>query len=257
MTSNQIFAAPRFLNLLRQETSSGYKMTFIIASVVLVFLSIVFIAVAADRDNGSFHQVWYSITLLAGGFYFTSTNFNELNRKENRMNYLALPASIFEKFSVKLLISTLGYIIGVTLLYLIFASIMDVVTRSYFDFSYDAFNPFDSFYLLIIKIYLVVQSVFLLGAVTFNRFSFFKTLFTLGIIGLVLAIIGGVIFRITFYEYFDGFFTPVDKVVTQPSRYFLDFMEFKMWPLVQGLFWYVLAPVLWVVAYFKLKEREV
>ncbi len=257
MTSNQIFAAPRFFNLLREETSSGYKMTFIIASVVLVFLSVVFISVAIDKDNADFHRIWYSIVLLGGGFYFTSTNFNELNRKEERMNYLAMPASIFEKFSVKLLISTLGYIIGVTLLYWIFASIMDVITVRYWDFSYDTFNPFDSFYLFMIKIYLVVQSVFLLGAVTFNRFSFFKTLFTLGIIGFVLAIIGWVVFRIVFYNYFDGFFSPRHDIAVMPSQNFQDFMEFTMWPLVQGLFWYVLAPVLWVVAYFKLKEREV
>ena len=73
MTANQIFSAPRFLKLLREETSSGYRMTFVVASVAFVFLLLIFLINASDSDNGDFHQIWYSIGLLAGGFYFTST----------------------------------------------------------------------------------------------------------------------------------------------------------------------------------------
>ena len=98
------------------------------------------------------------------------------------MNYLAMPASIFEKFSLKLLITTVGYVIGVTLLYWLFAEVMDLISQRYFNFSFSTFNPFNDFYLFMIKLYLVIQSVFILGAATFNRFSFFKTLFALNTI---------------------------------------------------------------------------
>jgi len=257
MTLNEVFSLPRFFNLLKEETSSGHRMTLIITSVIFVFLSFIFILNGSDHGTPEFHEVWYAIVLLAGGFYFTSTSFDELNRKEERMNYLAVPASIFEKFSMKLLITTLGYLIGLTLIYWLFSELINLITLKYFDFQFDTFNPFEDHYPLLIKIYLVVQSIFILGAATFNRFSFFKTLFVLGLIGLILGIFSGICFRLIFADLFQGFFIPKDNIRVMPSIQFRDFMEYTVWPLLQNLFWYVLAPVLWVIAYFKLKEREV
>jgi len=257
MTINQIFSAPRFLNLFREETTAGYKMTFIIASVVFVFLSLLFILNGSDHGTPEFHMIWYPILLLAGGFYFTSTSFDELNRKEERMNYLSIPASIFEKFSMKLLVTTLGYLVGVTLLYWLFSKFIDSITIHYFQFSFWKFNPFDDHYLLIIKLYLVIQSLFILGAATFNRFSFFKTLFVLGLIIFALGIFSGLSFRLIFADFFETFLKPKDQVKVIPSSQFRDFMQYSAWPFLQIIFWYVLAPILWITAYFKLKEREV
>jgi len=257
MTLNEVFSLPRFFNLFKEETSSGHRMTLIIASVVFAFLSFLFILNGSDRGTPEFHEIWYGLVLLAGGFYFTSTSFNELNRKEERMNYLAIPASIFEKFSMKLLITTLGYIISVTLIYWLFSKFIDLITLRYFDFQFDVFNPFGEHYLLLIKLYLVLQSIFILGAATFNRFSFFKTLFALGLIGLIIGTFFGISLRLVFADFFESLFVPRDDVTVIPSIEFRNFMEYTAWPLLQNLFWYVLAPVLWVIAYFKLKEREV
>jgi len=257
MTFNQIFSPSRFLNLLREETASGYKIPIIVASVVFVFLGIIFILSVAGQDNRSFHEVWYGIILLAGGFYFTSTSFNELNQKEERMNYLALPASVFEKFSMKLLITSLGYLIGFTLIYWIFAQVIDTITQRYFEWSFEPFDITTDGFPTFIKLYLVLQSIFILGAVTFNRFAFFKTLFTIGILGLVIGIFTGLCFRGIFAEYFQSFFEPKDNVGIIPDIAFRNFMQYTAWPIIQNIFWYVLAPVMWIVAYFKLKEREV
>jgi hypothetical protein len=257
MTSNQFFTFPRFSNLLREEVSSGYRMTFIIASVVFAFLLLIFTINAAEKDNAEFHQIWYSILLFVGGFYFTSTSFNELNRKEERMNYLALPASVFEKFSMKLLITTVGYLVGLTLLYWVFAQVEDIISQKYFAFSFTAFNPFDEFYILMIKLYLVIQSVFILGAVAFNRFAFFKTLFALWLLEIALGIFIWILVRIIFAEYFEGLFRVSNNILAIPDQSFQNFAEFTAWPFIQTIFWYALAPVLWVVTYFKLKEREV
>lgn len=257
MTLNQIFSVPRFLNLFREETASGYKIPIIVASVVFVFLTLIFIANAADNDNTGFHEVWYGILLLAGGFYFTSTSFNELNRKEERMNYLSMPASIFEKFSIKLLFTSLGYLIVVTLLYWIFSQVIDLITQRYFNFSFLPFTPTQGGYLLFIKLYLVLQSIFILGAATFNRFAFFKTLFSVALLGFGLIVFGWLIFRIIFAEYFETLFKPINNTGVMPSMGVRDFMQYTAWPILQFVFWYLLAPVMWIVAYFKLKEREV
>ena len=257
MTSNQIFTLPRFFNLFRAESLSGYKMTIIISSVVFAFLLLIATILASDHDSKDFHQIWFSIVLLGGGFYFTSTSFQELNRKEQRMSYLLTPASIFEKFSKKLLITTVGYVVGVTFLYWIFSGVTEAISERYFNYSFTAFNPFDDFFAFIIKLYLVIQSVFLLGAVTFNRFSFFKTLFSLVLLEIGLSLMAWLMIRIVFAEYFESFFVPIDNMSAMPSYTFLNFIEFTVWPLIQNIFWFLLAPVLWVVTYFKLKEREV
>lgn len=257
MTPNQIFSPPRFYNLLREEASAGYRMTFIIASVVFAFLLLIFTISAADHDNKDFHQIWYSIILLGGGFYFTSTSFNELNAKEERMNYLALPASVFEKFSMKLLVTTIGYLVGVTLLYWLFAQVEDMISQRYFNFSFSAFNPFDEFNWFMIKLYLVIQSVFILGAVAFNRFAFFKTLFSLWLLELGIGILALIFIRIIFAGYFESLFIPRDNIRAIPDHDFRDFAQYTLWPALQYIFWYILAPVMWIVTYFKLKEREV
>ncbi len=257
MMSNQIFAPTRFFKLFREEVFSGYRITLIVASVVFAFLMLIFTIVASDHSDADFHQVWYPIVLLAGGFYFTSTSFNVLNRKEQRMNYLSIPASIFEKFSLKLLITTLGYTVMATLLYWLFSESVNAITQRYFSFSFWEFNPFSEFNLFFIKLYIVIQSVFILGAATFNRFSFFKTLFALGLIYIALSLFGWLLFRIIFADLFDGLLVPRDNITVFPSYRFQDFVEFTAWPLLQNIFWYVMAPIFWVVAYFKLKEREV
>lgn len=257
MTTSQIFDISRFFKLTRTEMSSGYKLTLIVAVVVFLFLLFLSTIMAMDGDTREFHEIWYSIILLGGGFYFTSTIFDELNRKEQRLQYLTTPASLFEKFSLKLLITTVGWIVGVTLLYWVFAQVADWIAAHYFSSSFSDFEPFNEFYRMMIAIYISVQSLFLLGAATFNRFSFFKTLFSLNLLGFVLLLFLFLIFRILFASYFDGFVMVDDNIRVQPSQGFIDFMEFKMWPLVQFLFWYVLPIIMWVVAFFKLKEREV
>jgi hypothetical protein len=256
MTANQIFSVPRFLNLFREETSSGYRMALIVSTVVFGFLVLIATIMAEDHDFSDFHQVWYSILLLGGGFYFTSNSFNELNQKEQRMHYLSLPTSIFEKFSMKLLISTVGYVALFTLLYWLFAQVADVIAAK-FNYAFIPFEPSTPFYLFMIKLYIVIQSIFILGAAAFDRLAFFKTLFSLAILGIGIGIITSFMVRIIFAEYFDGFFEARNDITVMPSKDFQNFVQYTLWPILQNVFWFVLAPFCWIVAYFKLKEREV
>ena len=81
--------------------------------------------------------------------------------------------------------------------------------------------------------------------------------FSLALLGLVIGAFAWLIFRIIFAEYFESFFIPRDNLRVMPDKNFQNFAEFTLWPLIQTVFWYVLAPLCWVIAYFKLKEREV
>ena len=168
-----------------------------------------------------------------------------------------IPASVFEKFTMKLLMTTVVWTTGITLLYWLFANVTGYFANYYFGYSFIPFDPFENPNWLIIKLYLVIQSVFILGAAYFNRFTFFKTSFSVVILALGIAFLTLLFFRIIFASYFDSLFEPMENIMMVPNQAFQDFAQYTLWPLVQNVFWYVLAPLLWVVAYFKLKEREV
>lgn len=258
MKLDQQFNGMRFFNLLRLESSFGYRNVLLAGIGVFAILTIVALSTAQDHDFRDFHNVWYAIVLLGGGFVFTSIIANGLNNPQSRMSHLSLPASDFEKFLSKLLISSLGYLIVVTLVYWLFAGITDSLISRWFNYQRLPFNPFNAFYLLIIKLYLVLQSIFLLGALYFRRFEVFKTLVSLLAIAIVFGIIGFILVRIFFYDAFEGLFETSNHTIPYiPSEGFRDFVSGSLWSTVQNLFWFALAPLFWIVGYFKMKETEV
>jgi ABC-type proline/glycine betaine transport system permease subunit len=104
-------------------------------------------------------------------------------------------------------------------------------------------------------LYLVTQSVFFLGAVIFRRFAFGKTIASLALLGIAFAVIAGVVLRIVFYDQFKGMtWTVSEDEFSLPGNVELFFRNYAH--LLENLFWYALAPLLWVVVYFKLKETE-
>ena len=255
MKPNQYFDFSRFVQLIRMEGANNYRWILFVSLGVFVFLTIIALVMASDHDFRDFHKIWFAIVVLGGGFLFTSVCCSELDTKPSRMNYLMVPASGFEKFLVKLLLSGPVYLIGVITIYWIFTKLVSALSGYYFNFQFDSFAPFSEFGWLIIKLYLVLQSVFLVGAIAFNRFSVVKTILSLNVLSIILGIIGFIFFRIIFWKYFNGFFS-VDGGVPPPDENFINFVEYSLWPAIQKIFWFGLAPLLWVVGYFKIKERE-
>jgi hypothetical protein len=191
------------------------------------------------------------VLMFLGGYIFTSMAFNELHSPQKAYQYLTLPATTLEKITSVWFLTTIVYVIASLLLFVIlvflsnlFAALVGSLTVSYeVLLNYPVWK--------IIWIFMVTQSVFLLGSCYFKKNNFLKTILTLFIIGIILmiyAVING-------YLLFGSEFNGIDG--NSMNGNLSLFMEEIFPKIIQFIFNYLLAPFFYVVSYFTLKERQV
>ena len=261
MKPDNYFNLRRFALLLRNDLATNYKLYLRALAVIMGFLIfLAFVMVTGnqnpDSDWKSFHKIWFSITLQLSGLFMSARAFYQLNTPQQRHLYLSLPASTLEKYISKWLPTAVFFPIVFTLAYWLTAQIIGLIRTP--DFAFEVFSPFEESNWLNLKIYFVVQSVFLFGSIAFNQYAFFKTAFGLLIVGAGLLLINYVVFRVAYWDYLEGFGTPNEYAQTmRVSEEYTQTVDGPIWSTVQNLFWFLLAPVFWVAGYFRLKEREV
>ncbi|HEY9257487.1 hypothetical protein, partial [Chitinophaga sp.] len=183
------------------------------------------------------------------------------------VDYLMIPASQFEKYFTLFLVSAIGYFLFFHLsCYLSFQIIENVqasLTGIHIEKDYQFLsNPDEKKY--IYYGYFILQSVFLLGATCFHKYSFLKTLFCLFIFLFGLYVINCIIISLLFGlqgEFWKRSvpFVMVNKLVGGPISWHTDTYVIPRWLLDVYLFIirFLLAPVLWTIAYFRLKDQEI
>lgn len=264
MQINNFINLKRFWLLLKRDMYTQYKTYLTGLGAIFCILFIVNISSIASYNSWNFNLVFYPLTLFIGGFIFTSMIFSELSPEQNRIFYLTIPASGLEKLLSKLIITNIGYVIGSLVLYFLFSVIAFFFNTLIFGFAHRIFNPFHPVIWLCIRIYLVTQSIFLLGAVYFKRNVFLKT---------ILYLFG---FAVAYAVFVFGIFFIMYSIMSFNSHIYFSlefFMSFGQGGFSQSsvvsvisiillyisriLFWFVLSPLLWIILYFRLKEIEV
>lgn len=222
-----------------------------VAGVITFILSMRVIFNSNPIDMGDFAGLALP-TFFISGYIFTSTIFSELRTAHRGYLYLTLPASTLEKLVVAWFISSILYIVAsIAVLYIINLLVMLVA------FIFNAqpvplYNLFDSWMLRIYAIYIVTQSIFLLGAIYFRGVNFLKTMLSLFVIGVVISILTTILARlIVFHD-----FRSIQFNNDMPDA-MKDFILDIFVPSVKVLFWYIMAPFFLVVSYYCLKERQV
>jgi hypothetical protein len=114
--------------------------------------------------------------------------------------------------------------------------------------TYLAFEPLGKIPLKAVGFYMVLQGIFLVGAVHFRGYVFPKTIFTLLLFGMVCGIIFYLIMANMFHS---------DITCTPECNPMKDKTLYQIWMVVQWLFRWVMAPLCWVITYIGLKEQEV
>ncbi|WP_026210333.1 hypothetical protein [Flexithrix dorotheae] len=250
-----IFNIQRFGLLLNREFRINAKFIGIVTGAIVGLLCfILFVAIANVYGDGmsvfNIHTNIYLAILIPGGILLTSISFSDLHNNLKRLNYLLLPSSSFEKFFSMLLITTVGWVLGFTIVYAIVSEIANGIGAYYTGnrLEFESFNPFSEMAWDGIKAYISVQALFLAGAAYFKNYAFFRTLFTLVVFGALLALGGYLIFA----DLIHG-----ENQPSGPSKEFKDFTEYTLVPIVENFFDWAMAPVFWVIAFFSLKEKEV
>jgi hypothetical protein len=217
----------------------------------------------------SIQMITYFFLLFTVGAFYSNQYYRELASRSKGINFLLVPASTFEKVLCSLLFTViLFFIIFTSVFYLVDVLMVAVAkgftTTDFPDKERGVLNvfeaarvPFDvksSFNILLI--FFSIQSIFLLGSVYFTKFSFIKTIIT----GFVIF------FVVFFFVYFlndmmpkgeyAGFLTSYriygngkEQYIVSVPRWLGQFLDY--------LLMYGFAPFMWIVTYFRLKEKQV
>lgn len=255
------FNPNRLWQLLKLEATTKNKRALMVFAAALGVLLLYQFLLIYNRDHDAYN--WINETfgglLIFGGLLYTSYSFSELTDNSTSMTYLTLPASNFEKFVSKWLFSTVGFYVVYLVGYSIFAFIGLSLANTVFDFKGESFAPFVEENLICTKVYFVVSSIFLLGAITFKSYHAPKTVLSLVGLTMFIGSIAYLIVRVVMYDFFDGW-APIDNAANvnlRPNQSMVDFMEGPFVTIMKWLFWLVLPLFFWTVSFFKLKEKEI
>lgn len=278
MQANNILSAGRFGAYLKKHLVDNYR--FYLMSIVVVtglLLLLLIFAGIADVHFSHYSDLlpFYLIGLYIPGLIFTSMSFNELGNKPRGIDYLLLPASHLEKFLTTFLITTIGFLLVYHLAFFLAAKVLDTIIsiRTGVHMQDDLtsrFNPDERMWSC--YFWVIAQSVFLLGAVYFHKYSLIKTAFFFIVFMLALYLIHALFAQIFFHKYMDDWRTHfpfigvnIDQGVHPTVRvsgeiyhnHVMLMLPEKIRDVLLFMVKYLLAPMLWTVAYFRLRDKEI
>lgn len=247
------FAINRLGLLIKIYIESSWKITALIMSIIfgsLFLVGFLLDTYVSDSIIVYSHRGNYISTLILGGIILSSLSVRVFGHGLRRYQYLTLPASTFEKFLCVWLMTFVAWVVLFTLLYLCYTWLVNMVGGMLFlSVSFETFELFSWSILQTISYYLVVHSVFMLGAVCFKNYAFAKTLLSLLLFTLLFGVCAVVIMKDTFLsEHYceAGKCELFDEVWVNP-----------VWSILVAIFWWILAPLSWILSFLSLKEQEV
>lgn len=261
---NQTFNLTRFAMLFKKHTIENYK-TYLMSAAVLAGLLILLLGVISYNTGGYLGQgvqfgVFMAFLLLAGCI-FTSMIFSEMGDKKKAIPALTLPASHFEKYLVGWLYSFIIFqVVYVGIFYLITTVIVQMGQPGTPQHPNAVINLFTNdfkphpYYTFII--YTFLHALTILGAIYFEKLHFIKTGFAFFIAAFAFGLINKPIMNSMINEKINGttFFSPIS--FTDGKQYWTIHavsMPDYSGAIVLGL----VVLILWISAYYKLKEKEV
>jgi len=268
---NGFFSSRRFGRLLLREVAGSYRSLLIamgaVGGAVILFSALGVLGLTrASRGAGSesMYLGFFTNLLFLGGFIVTSLAFREIWQTGGGIFYLALPGSIFEKFLSKLLITSVGFAVGSTVFMAITAVVSQLINSLLFGIGFH-FGDVGAQLLSagrMVGIYLITQSVFLLGSIWFRKTAFVRTALWIVIFGVGIGIIALITARIAMPSlvHMRGGFS---FDTSSPTLGFSVAARDRVMSLAQVakvvgyVLFYASAPVCWLAGYFRLGEAEV
>ncbi len=261
------FSFPRLLQLIRKQWIENARLYFYSILAILGLLGLVAIFwVIADGKSYSEDSLWiiFLFGLFIAGAVFAGTSFSMLGNKEKGTYWLAFPASHLEKLICMIFYNVIVFTVVYFLCFLLVKSlavayvsslVADNPGYSFRRSSWDANRSFLGVVPYFLYGFFAVQSFYLLGSVYFSRYSF-----------VVTTIAGSVIiFLFSYYvaelsQSMEGFSFHGDHL----RKYTGDYSTYQRYDLssfaaeaLEIFIKFVWAPVFWVIAWFRLKEKQI
>jgi hypothetical protein len=254
MIGKNYFDISRFWKLLKLEVFQSRKAllyTFVIAFGLHFFMGILLEPAVDYIKVYDSHPAGYAFSMLIGGFILSSLAFNDLRNTLRRFHYLTLPVSTLERFFCMWLLTSVGWILLFTITFTIYTWIANPIGQLVFrNVTFRAFDPFGSLPLNAMKYYFVLQGIFLVGAVHFRGYVFPKTLFTLILFGMICTLIA-------YFFMKDIMYPEIEDIMSIEPNPLENKPVYQFWLIFKWLFWWIMPPLCWVMAYIGLKDQEV
>jgi len=269
-----LFSFSRFQNYIRSHWAEYNKryLLFTLAMVsIMLFAAICMLLL--DGNNAideKVQYICYFFGLFVAGCIFSGTFLSALQDKDRAITYLMLPASTLEKLLCALLFTIPVFIVVYHFTFFsidyLFVAIVNIINDSNIIAHQDdaikvisILNPSNTAYSgpsgkVIFNLFLgfiAAQSFFFLGGAYFQRFAFVKTLLSGFIVILFFSMFSTLCFRNAIYN--GGFDAVHNYYSTEPiynSSYYLV-------SIVEHFFKYAIALLLYITAYWHIKEREI
>jgi hypothetical protein len=182
----------RRLSLLLRNDLVRDQRTLLIVSAIVAVIALFGPAGAVylNYTGAGFYRTVFLIALFSVGTVTTSMAFGDLHGRATSTAFLLLPATALEKTVARLLMSTVVLIAYLLLFTTALSLLVEVLKLTAFGGDNVVFSPFDRVVWSVLPHYLVVQSLFFLGAAWFRRLNYIKTLLALVVIVAGLTAFG-------------------------------------------------------------------
>jgi hypothetical protein len=249
------FSMQRFILLMQRYLMFNSK-TWLIGAGAIAGTLIVIALLQTYFAGGRFNLAGLVNTgqtfIFISGLIITSMAYNEIHVPARSQFFLTLPATTSEKLLSHWLITSVLFIIIANVLLTLILLLPNLVAAAAWNSPISVFNPFTQANLRLMSIYVVIQSIFFLGAIYFRHNNFLKTILSLFVISIIVNIIGFIIMYLAFGA--TGFQGNNFELVDPDFAFSME----RIFPLTMKIIFYaIIVPFCLVVSYFKLKEREV
>lgn len=255
----------RLALLIRKQAVENYRFYLMAMALFTGLLACLYaLTYPALQRPKDFQEVIFIASLVLGGCVFTDVVARDLSGNTKTIWFLMLPASALEKllnllfYAVVLFVPVhllLFYAVDVPAVAIYNARHPESPSARVLDL-FDESSGMGSNYLA----FLVVQALVLVGSVYFKRYSLVKSVLGVFACYIILFYLNGILavmlmdakiadaFPLTGFTVIENEAAGMHTAVTLPetARHSVAFATK-----------YLLTPFLWLVAYFKLKEREV
>ncbi len=193
----------------------------------------------------------FGLIYIPIGVFLTFAIFREANNKQLNPFYFSLPISPLEKLLGTWLTTGILYTIVFSLFAMIIGQLAIATGSILSTAEFHLLPMLSGSYWSVIKFYIIIQPLFLLGAIAFNKNRLGKTIFWILLFVIGFAVLNGILC-----------FTVNNGAVDMFSSEQFDSNAFdlaiKDFSSIGSWFWgIILCPVMLLAAYFKLIEKEV
>jgi len=259
---NNILDSGRFLQLFNKHTRENFRF-YLMSLLVLTGLLVIFFSYIAYETEGrlSYDRELqfriYLIFFLLSGAIFSSTVFSHFGNKRSRTMSLILPSSNFEKFLVGwIYVFVLFPILYTLVFYLLDFAMAFCVPRKGRD-SFKIWNVFvaDEQHYMVFLLFYLLTSVGFWGAIMFKNLHFIKTAASFFAAGSLLVMANTAFIKCLIIKPLGASMPFGGLSFFLKDNYYNLIIDSSLTYVIGTIS--VIVPVLWLSAYFKLKEKEV